>query len=75
MGHVGSSRTYLPDLIRSEKGSGTEKGGKTSLFRLSRVIGQKVCLGASTSYWDKGLLSGTLTRRFLTPIPSVHLHP
>ena len=39
------------------------------------VIGQKVCLGASTSYWDKGLLSGTLTRRFLAPIPSVHLHP
>lgn len=32
MGHVGSSRTNLPDLIRSEKGSGTEKGGKTSLF-------------------------------------------
>lgn len=35
MGHVGSSRTNLPDLIRSEKDSGTEKGGKTSLFRLS----------------------------------------
>ncbi len=35
MEHVGSSKISLPDLIRSEKGSGTEKGGKTSLFRLS----------------------------------------
>lgn len=47
----------------------------TNYSGIFRVIGQKVCLGASTSYWDKGLLSGTLTRRFLAPIPSVHLHP
>lgn len=32
MEHVDSSRTNLPDLIRSGKRFWTRKGGKTSLF-------------------------------------------
>ena len=53
MGHVGSSRTNLPDLIRSEKGSGTEKGGKTSLFRF--ICGSRCLILVFTEHRNDAL--------------------